>query len=53
MTSGSDKQDWLRLYAAFALIGLIAKNKKNTNEELQKEAFSIAEGMVKQEKFNG
>lgn len=52
MTPDDEKQQWLRLYAGFALLGLIAKNKQPTSKELEKEAFALAERMVQQEKFN-
>jgi hypothetical protein len=52
MSSEDQKQDWLRLYAGFALLGLIAKNKIPSSGELEKEAFLIAERMIEQGKFN-
>jgi hypothetical protein len=47
-----DKQNWVRLYAGFALLGLIAKNKHLATAEIEKQAFSIAKNMVDQEEFN-
>ena len=52
MKPDDEKQNWLRLYAGFALLGLIAKNKQLASGELEKEAFLLAERMVNQEKFN-
>lgn len=42
----------MRLYAGFALLGLIAKNKHIATAEIEKQAFSIAKAMVAQEEFN-
>ena len=52
MKPEDDKQNWIRLYAGFALLGLIAKNKHLATAQIEKQAFAIAKAMVDQEEFN-
>jgi len=47
-----DKQNWIRLYAGFALLGLVAKKKYIATAQIEKQAFAIAKAMVDQEEFN-
>ena len=52
MNPDDDKHNWIRLYAGFALLGLIAKNKHLATAQIEKQAFAIAKAMVDQEEFN-